>query len=41
MLNEVLNTCEKLYQANKNSITKNKRSSDCILQIFITGTFKT
>ena len=27
--------------ANKNNIIRNKRSSDCILQIFMRSTFKT
>ena len=38
MLNEILKSD---VVANKNNITRNKRSSDCILQIFIRSTFKT
>ena len=43
MLNKVLKTCEKWHLLMQKLIktTRNKRSSDCILQIFIRSTFKT
>ena len=42
VLNEVLKTCEKSYLLMQKLVktTRNKRSSDCILQIFIRSTFK-